>query len=408
MWSTMGRMDLGPYRTVLAIPGVTRLTLVALLARVPVIAVGVVLTLHVVLGLGRGYGPAGLVGAASTIGTALGAPFLGRIVDRRGLRRMLVITTAVQGVFWGVVPWLPYTALLVAAFVGGLLTLPVFSVVRQALAAMVPEARRRAAYSLDSMSVEVSYMIGPVLGVLVATTVSTRASMLMLGTMIVAAGVAMYALNPPVKSAAAAGAARPPVHEWLRPALVAVLIATTACTVVLAGTDVALVAALQSTGQVSWIGVVLAVWGLLSLIGAFVYGALRHGIPPLALAVLIGLCTIPVGLLGERWWVLCLTLVPAGMLCAPTLAALADAVSRLAPETVRGVVMGLHGSTLTAGFAIGAPLAGTVIDSASPAWAFAAAGATGALLALAAMALPGRRVKAPPPEVGELALSSAR
>ena len=378
-------MTLRPYRAVLAIPGVTRLTVVALLARIPITSAGVVLTLHVVLTLGRGYGAAGLVGAASTIGTAVGAPFLGRIVDRHGLRRMLVLATLAEGAFWGVAPWLPYPALLVAAFVGGVLALPVFTVARQALAALVPEEQRRTAYSVDSMSVEVSFMIGPVLGVLVATQVSTTAAMLGLGGLIVAAGVALYVLNPPVRSDEAAAGARPPVRSWLRPALAAVLIATMACTLVLAGMDVAIVAALQSTGQVSWTGLVLAAWGVASLIGGFVYGALHRGFSPIVLTIALGLLTVPVGVFGNTWWVLCLALLPAGALCAPTLAALADVVSRLAPETVRGLVMGLHGSALTLGLAAGAPLAGTVVDAAAPAWAFAVTGGVGALIAFGAL-----------------------
>ena len=95
-------MRLDPYRRVLALPGVRSLVLVALLARVPVIAAGFALTMHVLLDLGRGYAAAGLVGAASTIGSALGAPVLGRFVDRRGLRPMLVIT-AVSLVFFSLI-----------------------------------------------------------------------------------------------------------------------------------------------------------------------------------------------------------------------------------------------------------------------------------------------------------------
>ena len=395
-------MNLARYRDVLAIHGVSRLTVVALLARIPITSAGVVLTLHVVLTLGRGYGAAGLVGAAATIGTAVGAPFLGRVVDRHGLRRMLVITTVAEGVFWGVVPWLPYPALLGAAFAGGLMSLPAFSVVRQSLAALVPEAQRRTAYSVDSMSVEVSFMIGPVLGVLVATQVSTSAAVLALGACIVVSGIGLYVLNPPVRSDAEIGTARPPVRSWLRPGLVAMLIATVACTLVLAGTDVAIVAALQSTGQVSWTGVVLAWWGVVSLAGGFVYGALRRGIPALTLAVLIGVCTMPIGLFGNTWWVLCLALSAAGALCAPTLAALADVVSRLAPETVRGLVMGLHGSALTAGLAIGAPLAGVVVDASAPTWGFVAAGSAGAVLALGAVVVQRRQLARPHAEEQQL------
>jgi len=406
----MGGMTLAPYRAVLGIPGVTRLMLIAMLARIPITAAGVVLTLHVVLGLGRGYGPAGLVGATVTVGAAIGAPLLGRVVDRHGLRRMLVVATIADGAFWGAVPWLPYPALLGAAFVGGLLALPVFSVVRQSLAALVPEGQRRPAYSVDSMSVELSYMIGPVLGVLLATTVSTNAAVLTLGVTIVASGVAMYVLNPPVKSAAAIGAPRPPMRSWLRPQLTAVLLATTACTLVLAGTDVGIVAALQSTGQVSWIGLVLATWGLVSLLGGFVFGAMRRGVSALTLALLLGLLTMPIGLFGDRWWVLCLALLPAGALCAPTLAAVADSVSRLAPETVRGLIMGLHGSALTAGLALGAPLSGAVVDASAPRWAFVVTGGAGALLACGAIAVQRRwpaEVVLPQPAASSAATTSA-
>ncbi|HEX5542802.1 MAG TPA: MFS transporter, partial [Micromonospora sp.] len=79
-------MTLAPYRRVLALPGVRSLLLVAMLARIPVTAAGVTLTLYVVLNLGRGYFAAGLVAAAMTVGAALGAPLMGRMVDRRGLR----------------------------------------------------------------------------------------------------------------------------------------------------------------------------------------------------------------------------------------------------------------------------------------------------------------------------------
>jgi predicted MFS family arabinose efflux permease len=381
-------MTLEPYRRVLALPGMRPLILLALLARVPVTAVGVTLTLHVVLDLHRGYGAAGLVGAASTVGTALGAPLLGRLVDRRGLRLMLAVTTVAEAVFWGVAPVLPYSALLGAALVGGLLTLPVFSVIRQSVAALVPEPQRRPAYALDSMSVELSFMVGPALAVLVITTLSARFAMLLVGAGIVLAGAALYALNPPIRASGEAAAPGAPVprRDWLRPRLVAVLAAAAATTVVLGGTDVALVAALREAGQVGWTGAVIALWGAYSLAGGFVFGMVRRPLSPLLLTGLLSAFTIPVGL-AEGWQWLCLTMLPAGALCAPSLAASADAVSRLVPAGARGEAMGLHGSALTVGMAVGAPLAGAVIDATTPAWGFAAAGLVGGALAVAAVPL---------------------
>ncbi|MDG4829179.1 MFS transporter [Solwaraspora sp. WMMD1047] len=381
-------MNLEPYRHALALPGVRSLLIVSTLARIPLMAAGVTLTLYVVLVLGRGYAAAGLVGAALTVGTAIGAPLLGRLVDRRGLRPVLALTTAAEAVFWASAPALPYPMLVGAAFLGGLLALPVFSVVRQAIAALVPADRRRPAYALDSMAVELSFMVGPAVAVLLATTVSARGTMLAVGIGIVLAGCALFVVNPPVR--AADEPADPPGRavrrrDWLSGRLVGLLCVGAASTLVLGGTDVAVVAVLREADQVGWTGLVLTVWGAYSLTGGFAYGAASRPISPLLLAALLCLCTIPVGLGGGQWWLLALALLPAGLLCAPTLAATADAVSRLAPAGVRGEAMGLHGSAITIGMALGAPLAGAVIDATSPAWGFAATGLLGALVVLAVL-----------------------
>ena len=78
-------MTLKPYRETLALPGIKSLLIVATLARIPITAGAVTLTLHVVTDLGLGYGAAGLIGAAFTVGASLGAPVMGRFVDRRDI-----------------------------------------------------------------------------------------------------------------------------------------------------------------------------------------------------------------------------------------------------------------------------------------------------------------------------------
>ncbi|SDX94029.1 Predicted arabinose efflux permease, MFS family [Micromonospora pattaloongensis] len=390
-------MTLTPYRRALALPGIRSLLIVAMLARIPVTAASVTLTLHVVDDLHRGYAAAGLVAAVMTVGSAIGAPLLGRLVDRRGLRPMLVLTTVAEALFWAAAQAMPYPALLVTSFFGGLLTLPIFSVIRQSIAALAPEDQRRQAYALDSMSVELSFMIGPALAVLMVTTTSARSTMLAVGAGIVCSGLALFALNPPVRGHDEPSAQTAPVarREWVTPRLVGVLAIVAASTLVLGGTDVAVVAVLRDAGQMQWTGAVLAAWGAYSLVGGFAYGAVSRPLPPVALLILLGACTIPVGLGGGQWWLLCLALLPAGALCAPTLAATADVVSRLAPPSARGEAMGLHGSALTVGLALGAPLAGAVIDGSGPAWGFAATGLLGLLVGL--VVLPGelRRRRTP-------------
>ncbi|WP_208641405.1 MFS transporter [Micromonospora arborensis] len=379
-------MSAKPYRDALALPGLRPLLLVAILARVPVAATAVVMTLHV-LDLGRGFFAAGLVGAAMTLGSALGAPLLGRLVDRRGLRPMLLLTTAVSALFWATAPVLPYPVLLGAAFAAGLLTLPVFSVVRQSIAALVPPTERRQAYALDSMSVELSFIIGPAGAVALATSVSPTLTMYAVGAGIVLAGLTLLVLNPPTRARdeATTPARALPRRQWLTPRLIGLLAGGAAGTLVIAGIDVSVVAVLRDAGQVDWTGVVLALWASCSLIGGFTYGALSRPVPSLILTLVLGLVTIPIGLGSGQWWLLALMLLPSGAFTAPTVAATADAVSRLVPASVRGEVMGLHGSAMVVGVALGAPLAGAVIDATAPAWGFAATGLLGALIALAVL-----------------------
>jgi predicted MFS family arabinose efflux permease len=396
-------MTLTPYRQTLALPGIKSLLVVATLARIPITAGAVTLTLHVVNDLGLGYGAAGLVGAAFTVGASLGAPLMGRFVDRRGLRPMLILTTIAEVVFWTTAQAVPYWLLLLIATVGGLLSLPAFSVARQSIAALTPEAQRLPAFALDSMTTELSFMAGPALGVLIATTAGPRVAMVAIGVGLLLAGVGLYLVNPPIRAAHEAPVAtgdRVPRSSWLKPWLVAVLAVSMAATLVLSGTDVAVVAVLRHTGELSWTGLVLSLWAVYSLLGGFAYGTIKRGLAPVVLLAPMAALTIPIGLGGSHWWLLAILLLPAGALCAPAITASADAVSRLTPASARGEAMGLHKSALTVGVAAGAPVAGLVMDIWSPAWGFAAVGALGVLVALAVLPaeLRRRRTDAEAPE----------
>lgn len=399
----------GAYRNVLGLPGVRSLTAVAFLARIPATAAPIALTLHVVLGLGYGYGAAGLLGAAMTVGMGIGAPLLGRLVDARGLRVMLVVATAATAGFWWAAPYLGYRWLLVGAFVGGVLALPVFSLVKQSLAVLVPEERRRAAFAVDSMSVELSYILGPATGTLVAVQVSTGAALWLVGTGLALACAALYVLDPPTRPADPAPAAHPVertalsselagrtgrsrergavaarptlgLPQWFDRRMVSVLLASGAAVGVLFGSELAVIASLQTSGQAAWIAVVNAVWCLASLAGGYVYGAARRGLPLPLLVAGLGLATLPVAL-GGSWWTFALLLIPAGMLCAPSLTAASDVITRLAPAHTRGLVTGLQASAMRLGAAVATPLSGAVIDAAAPAAAILVIGAVGVLVA---------------------------
>lgn len=395
-------MAIEPYRRLLAIPGVRSLLLVGLLARIPSTAVGITLTLHVVTGLKLGYGAAGLVTLTSTVGMAIGSPLSGRFVDRLGLRPVLAVTTLAQLVFWSTAWAMSFPVLLASSVLAGLLSLPVFSVIRQCLAALVPVDQRRMGFSLDSMIVELSYMAGPALAVAGVTMLGSIWTMCVLAAGLVFSGTALIVLNPPTRSEEElqTPGAKVSRRQWLTPGLLTVLGAVSAATFVLAATELSLVATMTASGDTEWVGLAIGLWCVYSLVGGFVYGMLPRGLSPLVLVGAMGALTIPVGLVSGGWHWLLLALLPAGVLCAPALSATVDTVSRWVPAAARGEAMGLHGTALLIGGASSAPIAGAIIDGAGPSWAFTVAGAFGVVMVL--IALPfwrrsGSPVEAPVP-----------
>jgi MFS family permease len=378
------------YRRTLALPGVRTLVILIFFARIPMSAAGMVLTLHVAVTLGRGYGAAGTVGAAATIGIGLGAPMMGRVVDRFGLRPMLIVTMLGETLFWITARFMSFPVLLVAGLVGGFLTLPGMSIGRQAMAALVPEELRRTGYSVDSISTELSFMVGPAAAVFFATQFSTTTAMTAMACAVGAVGMALLLVNPAVRSEqelAAGDGTRPPRRSWLTPRLIGVFVVAAGAVFVLSGTEVTIVAQLRDQGEIGFTGLVVVAWSLYSAVGGIVYGALHRSISQVTLMALLGALTIPVSLAAGPWWVLALALMPSAALCAPTIAATGEEVARLAPVAVRGLATGLQSSAFTLGAALGAPVAGFVVDHSSPGWGYAVAGIGGVVVAAAALML---------------------
>jgi MFS family permease len=381
-------VPLDPYRRVLRLPGVRTALPLMFCARLPITAMGITLTLHVVTDLGRGYGAAGLVGTATTLGTAVGSPWAGRMIDRYGLRPVIAVCGAASTAFWMSAAYLPFPALVVMALPAGMLTIPAGSISRQVMAALVPPESRRTAYSLDTVSVETSFMIGPAAGILMSTQFSGTFALTAIGLCFAVTGTVLCWTNPPVRGLGERVASdRPPLRSWLGARLTATLLVAAGALVVLVGMELALLAALRESGDVEWTGVAYAAICLASLVGGLVHGAVRRSLSQLTLMVLLAALTVPVVLVDRPWWLLALALVPANLVCAPTLAATTEAVSRLAPVRVRGEAMGLQDSATRIGLAMGSPMAGFVIDRSSAGWGFVAAGLGGLVFAMVALAL---------------------
>ena len=420
-------MNFRLYRDLLAIVPVRRVLLVGMLARFPHAAAGVLLTLHVVLTLDKGYAAAGVVAALVTIGIAVGAPWRGRRVDNVGLRRALIPSVISEAVIWSIAPHVSYEWLLVLALIGGLFTLPVFSVVRQSLGVLATGEKRRTAFTLDSIATEVVFMGGPAVGAILATSISSVVGLTLVGISTAVAGLFLMWFNPPTRSvgavpdhdieaAAAAVVTGAPAHlsepaaelaqagveaadaadpantggllrraaagfSWLTVSVAVVFVVAAGAGLLLASTDVGIVALVEASGDPGQLGIVFAAWCAASLVGGLFYGAMNRRISPMLLLLAMAVLTLPMTLATDTLS-LALLSIPGGLLCAPVLSAASERVAELVPEERRGEAMGWYGSALTTGTAIGAPLAGAAIDTIGPSAGFAFAGAAAALMVL--------------------------
>ena len=437
-------MGLRAYREVLREPQLRRLIGVAMVARIPNSAAALVLTLHVVQTLHRSYAEAGIVATAATVGMALGSPWRGRLVDRVGLRRAVWPSVVAELVIWPLAGVVPYAALIPLAVLGGLLALPIFTVVRKSISVLAPAGQQRSAYALDSIATELVFMVGPAVGVAVATHVGTAAVLAAIGVAVSGAGVLLLVFDPPTRadqvrrlaspsvepaspsansaspsansaspsadgaspsvdptSPSADGGGRARRLSWLTPTVAAVLAASSGATIVLVGTDLAILAHLRANDQVGSLGLVYFAWCLGSVVGGLAYGSRHRATSSMLLLLALGALTVPMGLAHSVAGLTLLAFV-AGLPCAPVMTATAEEIARMVPEERRGEAMGWQGTAFTVGSAIGSPLLGLVIDAAAPWVAFVAAGGVGVLIAVAGLAVKRARRGADPQ--GELRL----
>ncbi|HJV99206.1 MAG TPA: MFS transporter [Arthrobacter sp.] len=423
-------MNFALYRELLAVRPIRRLLLVGMVARIPHSAAGVLLTLHIVLTLDKGYAAAGAAAAVMTIGIALGAPWRGRRVDTVGLRRALIPSVVSETVIWSAVPHVTYEWLLPLVFIGGLLTLPIFSVVRQSLGVLADGDQRRTAFALDAITTEMVFMIGPAAGAVVATSGFSVLGLTIVGVSTSLAGLFLMWFNPPTRSAAQsvewgdqrhaaelAVVAAAPAHlqeaaaelapagarggpgfrgrvahnfAWFTAAVAAVFAVAAGSGMVLSGTDVGIVAALETGGHQGEIGIVFLFWCAASVIGGLIYGAMHRPVSPNVLLLGMAALTIPMGFAHDTWTLAFASILP-GLLCAPVLSAASEKVADLVSEERRGEAMGWYGSALTGGVALGAPLAGVFIDGMGSSGGFVSVGVAGVALCLVGLLLQQRR-----------------
>jgi MFS family permease len=138
----------------------------AVLARLPVAMIGISLLFYVQRETGS-FAVAGFVSAGGLVGSALGSVLQGRIMDRHGPSRPLLLTTVlfvllIAACVIGVAAGWSTPALIALALGAGAAQPTVASASRALWPRVLPPGRaRQAGYNYDAISIEVFFILGP-------------------------------------------------------------------------------------------------------------------------------------------------------------------------------------------------------------------------------------------------------
>lgn len=356
---------LNRYREVLAIGTVRSVVLLGFFGRMPYFAGGLVVTLHVVGVMGRSYAEAGVATAMLVLATAVAGPWRGRLLDRYGLRRVVLPSLFVQAGYAVVAPHLDFAPFLVAQAIAGLFMVPLQSILRQAVLAAAPDDKRRAALSVDAMTLEVSSGIAPAVAVAAASYWDTTWVLTGVFAGNALTALALIVVNVPLhRTVRLPGTpiVRPTTRSWFGAAVATLLAGGVASTILFSGLDLSAVATLNEADKTIWIGLVVALWSFGSLIGGLLYGGLQRQLNPFLLLVALGASSMLPAMSGESVLLLGLTMIIPGLLGQPALTSAIELLVDRVPESARGEAMGWHSTAMTTGLALGAPISGVAID----------------------------------------------
>lgn len=420
---------LAPYADIFAIPRAWRFSVAGIIGRMPMSMYGLGTVLLISAGTGR-YGLAGTVSAAGSIGGAVCAPQLGRLVDRLGQGRVLVpvcvtFSLSVAGLALAVGLRAPAWTLFATGIAGGA-TMPQTGPMARARwsVLLAGSPRLHTAFSLESVADEVCFVLGPAAVTMLATQVHPAAGVTcaalcaLLGSLWFAA---QRSTEPPVIAAGAPSPAAPQARAttspepgaarsasgrtaWLAaPTLVVLVPAYLFLGAMFVSVDLATVAFATSAGHKALAGFVLGTYALGSGVGGLWYGARTWRAPAWRrLAV-----TLPLTVAGVcTFWampnllVLDMVIFLCGMTIAPTLIAGYSLLESTARPGRATEAMSWLSTGISVGVACGSTAVGFVLDALGPRWgyAFAAAcGATAALLYLSSLRRISASAKPTPP-----------
>jgi len=385
------------YAEVLRVPHVAALIASTLLARFPIGINALALILYLREETGS-YAVAGVVAGGLAAGAGIGAPVQGRLVDGFGQRRVLVPLAFVHAAALGAVVGLaeleaPAAALLACSFYAGFAIPPTSSVLRSMWPSLLRERPElvTSAYALDSVLIELIFILGPLLTAVIAATMSPAAALVvsaasvMVGTIAFTAQAPSRALRPDREASAAAGR----LGALSSPGVRSLVLTSLPAGIGIGICEVTLPAFSEASGSRELAGVLLAVWSVGSAAGGLAFGAWSRR-PALqsvyiAVAALLPMALLPLAA-APSVAVTALLVIPAGMFIAPLLATRNELIGWVAPPGARTEAYTWPVTAFVGGIAIGSAMAGGIVEASGWRLAFvvsAAAAAVGAVVAVA-------------------------
>jgi MFS family permease len=397
---------LGAYRQVLSDRRARAFALAGFVARLPISMTGIGVVLLISLETGS-FGKAGMVTAVATIVGAVSAPISGRIIDRVGQARVLVVTALVQNtgvalLVASVLLGAPFAGTLAAAVAVGAGFGLAGSCVRARWSSRLRESPLLdTAFAVEAVLDEVVFVVGPVLVTFLATTFHPAVGLgvsALIGLTGALALAAQRGTQPPVALRHDAGG-----RAHLLPVryLLAVTLTCGALGAIFGGMEVAIVAFAAEARVLRYTGAILMCWAFGSLLSGLVIGTVQWRAAPsrrLRLgAVALALSLVPLPFVGHPVVVAGL-LALSGMAIAPTLIASVAVTQQAVPAARLTEALSWNSTGLAAGLAMGAAVIGQLTDDGGARAGLAGVVGAGAALVVSA-AFVRRRRPVPQPAV---------
>jgi MFS family permease len=375
------------YSRILRTPGVAVIVFATLIGRMSIGISGLAILLYVRQETGS-FATAGVCTGALALGSAVGAPLQGRLVDRRGVAMLAPLaalhSAGLLGVWGAGALDAPAFVLAALAFVSGASLPPVSSVLRSRwpyLLAERPELMG-GAFALDSVMIEAVFVVGPLVTTALVATAGPQYALVVSATCVVAGTLLLLSrlAGKPGPELTSADQPAYGMGALADPGLRTLVFASLPVGFALGAVEVAVPAFSEAEGSKALAGVLLAIWSAGSGLAGLAWGARAARFPLLAahlrFAWLLPIAIAPLALASSPL-VMGLLVVFAGLPIAPLIASRNQLVERVTPPGTATEAYTWPLTALVAGISLGAAVAGTVVESSS--W-------TGAVLVATAVA----------------------